>query len=354
MSVRLERLIRIYNRLRRGPVTIDIISKWARSAGIKVSDRQLYRDLNSLQNLHVAEGENILEYIDEKNRKTWKLEYEEDGEKISQYDINSFFLFKNFVPYTIYEQRKDSMEKFEKIIYKSFSKNKYQQLIQANELYLKRTNYFDNMYGAIEHKQIEDLIWALHNKRTIIIESIDINPANIHLKKNSFPLPMHPMELMFHRGRVYISGLSPADGKLLIFAVDKTLRFSLTNQIFNREKLLADYETKTQALFGISDPVNKKLYQIKIEFTSGYAHSWMNYFWHHSQRWQPLKNGNYMLHLHCGIGRELFGFLAYGLDKVKVHQPKILKEILIEKLKGTIAVYEEDLEIDEDRANRVY
>ena len=122
MAARLERLIRIYNRLRRGPVTIEMISNWAQTAGIKVSDRQLYRDLNELQRLQIAEGENVVEFVDEKNRKTWKLEYEEEpGEKISPFDINSFFLLKNFAPYAILEHRKSSIEKFEKM---KFEKSK--------------------------------------------------------------------------------------------------------------------------------------------------------------------------------------------------------------------------------------
>ena len=132
MSNNLERLIRIYNRLRRGPVTIEIISKWAKSAGINISTRQLYRDLNSLQHLHFAEGENVVEFVDEKNRKTWKLEYDGDSEPLTQYDINSFFLFRNFIPASIQQHRKDSIEKFEKILYKNLSKNKYQKQAEAN------------------------------------------------------------------------------------------------------------------------------------------------------------------------------------------------------------------------------
>src|SRR5690349_17290159 len=141
MSARIERLLRIYNRMRRGPVTIEIMSKWAAGAGIKVSDRQLYRDLNELARLQIAEEVNIVEYTDEKNKKIWKVEYEETYDTLTQYDINSFFLLKNFAPYTILEQRKSSIEKFEKIFYKQFSKNKYQKTIQANELYLRRTRY---------------------------------------------------------------------------------------------------------------------------------------------------------------------------------------------------------------------
>lgn len=164
-----------------GPVTIEIISKWSKSAGINVSIRQLYRDLNTLQNLRIAEAENVVEFVDEKKRKTWKLEYNAEAEKVTQFDINSFFLLKNFAPYTICEQRKESIEKFERILYRQLSHSKYQHSIEAAELFMRRTNYMENMYGEIEHREIEDLIWALQNKRTIIIENDTLNTANLHL-----------------------------------------------------------------------------------------------------------------------------------------------------------------------------
>lgn len=354
MSAHLERLIRIYNRLRRGPVTIDIISKWVQNAGISVSDRQLYRDLHQLVNLKIAEGENVVEYIDEKNRKTWKLEYDEASEKITQYDINSFFLLKNFAPFAILEQRKSSIEKFEKIIYRKSSKNSYQKLIEAGELYMRRTNFFDQMYGAIEHEQIEDLVWALHNKRIVIIESITINPANIHFDGHKLPIKLYPLEMIFHRGRALISGICCDDNKVMTFAIDPDFKFSLTNETFNRKKIQGDYYQKIESLFGISDPLDEKVYDIEVEFTAGYGRSWMNYFWHRSQKWQRLDSGNYMLHLRCSIGRELIGFLAYGLDKTKVHRPKVLKDLMLKKLQRTASINLLDLPIDEETANKDY
>ncbi|WP_132051686.1 helix-turn-helix transcriptional regulator [Pseudocnuella soli] len=353
MSVRLQRLIRIYNRLRRGPVTIEIVSRWAKGAGIPVSDRQLYRDLNTLQNLHIAKGENVITFTDEKNRKTWKLEYDAGEEPISPYDINSFFLLKAFAPSTMVHQRKDAIEKFEQVIYKALSKSKYQQYIQANELYLHRTNFFDHTYGEAEHQQIEELIWALHNNRVIAIENVGINSANVHLPPGAFPLELYPMQLVFHRGRSYISGLDAAH-KLMLFPVDKETQFRLTNTVFNRKNMEAAYNGQMEMLFGVSDPVDDQVYRIEIEFTKGFGESWMRYFWHHSQQWVPLEGGNYMLHLHCTIGRELIGFLAYGLDKVKVHQPEVLKQLIWQKLQQAAEVYAHNLDIDEEQANKDY
>lgn len=350
MSAHLERLIRIYNRLRRGPVTIEIISKWAMQADIHVSDRQLYRDLDQLSNMAFTEEETVKEYVNEKNKKTWKLEYKEKSERISSFDINAFFLLKNFAPLPVLEQRKASIEKFEKIIYRSFSKNNYQQYIQANELFMRKTNFYENMYGSGEHEKIEELIWCLHNKRVIVIEQDLINCANIGGLEESFPIDMYPVELVFHRGRVHLAGFSKAK-EFLLFAVDRDFHFKLTNEIFNRKKLVADYKNHFAKLFGISKPVNNKIYNIKLEFTKSYAEGTKTFYWHDSQNWEELSNGNYILSLKCSIGRELVGFIAQGLAMIKVHQPKILKDLVLKKLKDTIDLYEKDLEMDEKRAN---
>ena len=349
----LERMLRIYNRLRRGPVTIEIISKWTQSAGIDVSERQLYRDLAELKKLRIAEGENVIEFTDEKNRKTWKMEYQTSDEKLSAFDINSFFLLKNFAPFCVANHRKDAIERIENLLYKSVSKNKFEQAIRANELCLRRTNYNDNMYGAIEHQQIEYLIWALHNSRAIIIESDLINPANIHLEKEAFPLTMLPLELVFHRGRVHIGGVTQ-EGRFLIFSLDKNFHFELTNIAFNRKEYLPAYLEKFATLYGISDPIDAEIYNIHLEFTQGYAESMKSFHWHESQQWAQLESGNYLLKLHCSIGRELVGFIAIGLDKIKVLQPEKLKDLMIRKFKGAAAVNELGLEIEEEAANAGY
>ncbi|HMG67331.1 MAG TPA: WYL domain-containing protein [Chitinophagaceae bacterium] len=351
---RIERIIRLYNRLRRGPVTIEIISKWAKQAGIILSDRQLYRDLNELQHLRFAEGENVIEFIDEKNKKTWKLEYDAASETVTQYDINSFFLFKNFVPYCIIGERKESFEKFEQFIYQQLSHNKYQKLINANELYLRNTTFHDYFYSDTEQQKIEDIIWALQNKRKIIISASVINPTNVNEKKFPFPLIICPLELLFHRGRIVVAGIEPQTKKLIIYSVERSLEYNLSNELFDRNQYLTTYREQLDMRFGITEPIGNKIYHIRIEWTGGYAESMKNFRWHPSQQWRKLKNGNYVLELHCSIGREMIGWLASGLDKVKVYQPKILRDLLLKKMKQTVDVYEKDLMINEDLANGDY
>ena len=353
MAAHIERLMRLYNRLKRGPVTIEIIAKWAKGAGIEVSERQLYRDLEQLKQLKINDGESIVEFVDEKNKKTWKLEFKEASDKITTYDINSFYLLKNFAPAAILNERKDSIEKFETVLFKSLSNNKFQQYIQANELYLQKSNYNEIMYGLIEHQQMEDLIWALHNSKKIIVEKDFINTSNINVAENVFPITIAPIELIITRGRVCIGGVSN-EGKIFFFTIDKQLQFKLTNEKFSRKKIYPTYKNYYDSLFGLCNPISDNVHNLKIEFTDSYGESMRTFFWHHSAKWKLLKNGNYMLSLNCSVNRLLVGFVAIGLNKIKVHQPKLLKNLVLKKLQNTVSLYVDDLEVDERVGNEGY
>jgi len=354
MADRIERLIRIYNRLRRSPMSIEILTKWLRGADINVSERQLYRDMKTLTELNFAKGENVVEYNGPKNIKTWKLEYDESAETLAPYDINSFFLFKNFAPVCLNIERKESIEKLETILYKTLSKNNYQKLIQANELYLKKHEHKDAIYNREEQQLIELLIDTLQSKKQLIVHSFKLNPSNEKFLNYKFPITINPIELLFHEGRIYLAGLESKSNNLLLFVVDVSLIITKSTKTFDRKQYIESYKQQLLFRFGISTGINNKTYHIKIEFTQGYAESMMKFLWHPSKEWKKLSNGNYMLHLHCSIGREMIGWLVLGLDKVKVHQPKILKNLVVQKLQQTLQVYIDDLSIDESIANKDY
>lgn len=119
-----------------------------------------------------------------------------------------------------------------------------------------------------------------------------INSSNIDLAKNAYPITMYPLELLFHRGRIHIAGATN-EMQCLIFVIDKAFNFSLTNETFNRKKYIGKYKERIGSLYGISEPINHKVYNIKLEFTEAYAESMKNFHWHHSEKWEKLKNGNF-------------------------------------------------------------
>ncbi len=104
-----DKLLRLYNRLKSGPITIEVARAWTKNAGIYVSDRQLYRDLDKLEFLKINDTECVTVFKDGKNRKKWKLEFKESADKLTEYDINSFYLLKNFAPSSIVDHRTESI-----------------------------------------------------------------------------------------------------------------------------------------------------------------------------------------------------------------------------------------------------
>ena len=61
-----------------------------------------------------------------------------------------------------------------------------------------------------------------------------------------------------------------------------------------------------------------------------------------------------MFEVHCCINRELIGWFANLLDKLKVHHRQILQELLLKKLQQTIGIYQQNLTPNEAIANVDY
>ncbi len=51
MSKKSKNLLRVYNRLKRGPVNIEVIKQWAKSHDLNISERTLYRYLDELEDI---------------------------------------------------------------------------------------------------------------------------------------------------------------------------------------------------------------------------------------------------------------------------------------------------------------
>ena len=68
MSKKSKNLLRIYNRLKRGPVNIEVIKQWAKSHDLNISERTLYRYLDELEDI-VQHNEKLIITEGEKNKK---------------------------------------------------------------------------------------------------------------------------------------------------------------------------------------------------------------------------------------------------------------------------------------------
>jgi hypothetical protein len=66
----------------------------------------------------------------------------------------------------------------------------------------------------------------------------------------------------------------------------------------------------------------------------------MRHFWHSSQSFKE-QNGKIIMYLHCGINRELIGWLYMWMYNVRVVEPQILKDYYTKALKKITQVNNE-------------
>lgn len=76
--------------------------------------------------------------------------------------------------------------------------------------------------------------------------------------------------------------------------------------------------------FGVTKNINNHTYKIVLEVSSVLAGFIKNHHWHSTQKFFK-KNGNTIMHLECGINRELLGWLFQWMYNIRVIEPEILK-----------------------------
>ncbi len=332
-----EIILRIYSRLRQSPCTIDILLDWREKNGYEFHNRSLYRYLNDLTNNLAIPGETIEVIYNEKNKKTWKLVFDKSSKELTLFDINTFFLTKNFVPKSIIEQRKESFNKIEELLYEKQSKNKFEFAADAHQLEFGTTNFYDVTYTKNQQLQIEELIWAIQNKRKIILSKIYFDSGVQHGSIQNGDLVL-PLALKLHRGILQLCCIIERLNILYILSYDTLINFESTNDTFNPKKyskLLAEYFITH---FGITQNINDKVYKIALEFSKGTGVFVKQFFWHSTQQWTTLKNGNHLLKLHCGLSRELVGWIFQWMSNVQVCTPKLLKDMVIAKYRECLDI----------------
>ncbi len=333
-----EILLRLYSRLRQSPCTIDILSDWKNKNDLEFHDRSLYRYLNDLTNNLTIKGETIEVFYNEKNKKTWKLVFEKSRKDLTLFDINTFFLTKNFVPKSIIKQREESFNKIEELLYEKQSKNKYEFSADAHHLIFGTTNFYDVTYTKNQQLKIEELIWAIQNKRKISLSEItfDAIVSNGQIADGETVLPLG---LQLHRGVLQLCCFIERLDIIYIFSYDTLVAFEIREDLFNPKKyakLLAQY---FETHFGITQNINEKVYQIELVFSKETGAFAKQFFWHSSQQWKNSMDGNQILKLKCGINRELVGWIFQWMSNVQVVKPKVLKDMVIAKYQECLGIH---------------
>lgn len=332
-----NRLLKIYSLLKRGPVTIEIIKQWAQKNNINISERTFYRDLNDLENLLLLDDEKIVVKIGEKNKKVWKIEYADSNEELNEYDINSYLLFKSFLPLPVILSRKKSLEKIENLFYTTNSKSKFENFVTVADSQIVSSHFFEGTQASFENI-LDDAIWSIQNKREIRVFEISHDYTSIS-PKVKYPIHFLPLQLLYHRGIVHLAGVVKGDDKVLIIALEQMKSYKLTNNMFESASLLKKLDTEMCKRFGVTENKSDEIYEIEIEFIKSSGGFIKNQLWHTTQEFEILENGHIILKMKCGINRELLGWIFSWTNQAIVRKPAILKDMVQEKLQEMLASY---------------
>ena len=341
MSEKSKRLMMIYGRLKKGPVTIEMLCHWANKNDLQVSSRTIYRDLYDLENSLFSPNERLVVCTGEKNRKTWKIEYVNKEEPLTEFDINSYILFQNFLPLPVVASRQHSLEKIKRLFYKQYSKSQFEHYVDVAKIQISATHFYEGSIFTDYHKILDDCIWSIQNKRQIKLLSIRYDYTSVS-SRITFPQIFLPVQILYHRGVVHISGYLKESGQLLILGLEQITKYKLTNDPFDNRNYIKDLEKELSQRFGITQNINNEVYDIEIEFSDRTGICVQNQFWNETQRFEQLENGNLLMHLRCGINRELIGWIFQWMSNVKVIKPEILKKMVLEKHQEIIRMYEDD------------
>lgn len=341
MSQKSERLLRIYSRLKQGPVTIEIIKEWASKNNINISERTFYRDLDDLELALLLTEEKLVVKIGEKNKKIWKIEFQSSRADLDDFDINSYFLFKNFLPLPVVLSRKKTLDKIENLFYSTNSKSPFERNLNISNQQISGSHFYEVSNIEKYQKTLTDAIWSIQNKREMEILEIDYDYTSIS-KSVCFPLRFLPLQILYHRGVVHIAGFIKDSSKLLILALEQMKNYEITNDMFNNTGLLNLLEKKKENRFGITENNGEEIYDIEIEFSELTGTFVQNQIWHKTQVFEKLENGNVIMKLKCGINRELVGWIFQWMSNAKVLQPQVLANTVEGKLIQTTQLYKEE------------
>jgi predicted DNA-binding transcriptional regulator YafY len=327
----IERLHFIYQLLEIEPRTVQDICKELAQAGYTTANRQIYNDLLQLEKSYLRKNQQLQITTGQHNQKTYRLVYTDSSISVTGYDVNSYQLSRLSMTTYITEGRGDSINKFRDIVAEKImhlSKTKYTTLpIEQNF----NSHFFERKYSADFNKISEDIIWSIANNK--IIEIIDIyGDATAVTKEITYPIKLKALLLVYHNGAYYTAGFTEKKNEFLTIDLSKIVAYNITNQTFAHKKALPLAKAELQKRFGLTGNIDKEVYDIELEFSSITGEFLSHYHWHESQTFSILKNGNYRMKMHCGINRELFGWIFRWMGNVKIIGPQKLKELYLEQL----------------------
>jgi predicted DNA-binding transcriptional regulator YafY len=330
-------LLVLYKELRKGDLDINKIEKIAKNNKWFVTNRTLYRYMENLCADFQSPGEKIKVIALENNKKLWKIVYDGYGQDhITEDDIVSYFLLKNYLPRSISSNREAFFNKFYEWTKQKISHSNTHYVINNEQDCFYNTNFAETVYTEPEQQIFKKVIDAIqqHQSLNIVFEYDYTSLPPGH----GSPLNILPLKIVLHRGTLHICYHIKGNGKLYLLAFDQ-IKDWYHGPKFLKSEIVENFDTAFSNIFGITNNIDQNVYTIELEISEMLGQFIKRREWHTSQRLSILENGNYLLTLQCGINRELVGWIFSWMTNIKVIHPPELVTIVRNKLEEMHLIY---------------
>lgn len=274
----IQRLQEVYKILKMKKVSLEGILSYLNEKEIVISTRQLQRDLKDINPL-LKNNESLITHRNSKR-------------------VKYFYIINN-------------------------SKNSYKSRGISSKI--RVTNFNEAKLNPTNNRIIESLMYSIENNFSILINNLLYDSTGDNHTFTESNIRYLPIEIIFHRGTHYVGGFNIEKKIIQIFEINQLKKIQIVNDGFSKKKITDLWNRELLSRFGISRNINNETYDIKLEFSSGTGNFIMNHFWHESQNF-TIQKGKVIMNLHCGINRELMGWLFYWMYNVKIKEPEILKD----------------------------
>lgn len=338
---RIKRLFSIYNRLKRGAMTIESLHKWCAAQDIHVSSRTLYRDIEDISHYFHLKEEELLEWQGEFNKTYWRIVKRDDSITDSNYTLHdqmteALLATGAAIPLPVKGMYSEGYYKaLEFLLEKQNSKSFPLQSLQQHFV---STHWGDSGFVPKHKQYIHDVIWSIENQRYIEVEHFVLNTS----PKSTLMVRLYlPIKVVLHKGGVYFMVQYYDDIQFIHIESIQQLNISHRHQ----EKLSSENNINNilKRKFGISGN-NHPVAKVRIKFEA--VESFPESFWVHTKNWHSSqkiikgKSGTSIIEMECEISEELVSWILSWMEYAEVISPPELKAYVYQKALAIAQCYQ--------------
>jgi hypothetical protein len=323
----LARIQILYNALKNAACDINQLQEVYLNNQIVVLRRQIYRDLEYLENDFLTKEERLIKNYLNNRKCEWFIQ---KANPVATIDGDYWYLFnllKGFAPNV--ERHTTLDELFVEV--QQYLINQYDNALGtlsriniADANNINNTHFNAKQILASDFTLFKELHWCIVNQKRIKVKELDLDISRNNTKE--LPFYFSPVNFIIHQGNLYVGGLF-TNNKALVLGMHEIVSYEIVqSKIKGKIDVRQHFEEEMKKRFGITENIDDKLYDIELDFEPHIGQRIAQMNLHSSQRFR--KKGNVIrMEIRCGINRELMAWIFSWMYQVKIIAPQKLKEI---------------------------